>query len=235
MTDLKFRPLAAEEVEVRVATCNERGVSLLLYKDARCDMNLLDEVVGPMNWDCHYDVLGGVLYCTVGIFDDNGSYRSKQDCGTPSNMEPEKGNASDAFKRACFKWGIGRELYTAPFIWVPSELVHITQGKNGKPACYDRFEVTDMKVEDGEITNLRIANSKTGKEVWPRDGQRIEQQDSDINAARKKLKAAIIHWAEVNGMDANGAMNGISKRPDYEQTVEFFERVAQEFEDAANE
>ena len=170
---ITFRPLKAEEVEVRVGTCNEKGASLLLYKDARVDMKLLDEVVGPENWECCYESIDGKLFCTVTIYikrdpDDKwASSISKQDTGTPSNMEAQKGEASDAFKRACFKWGIGRELYSAPFIWVPSDKCSIRKGRNGKPQCYDDFRVTEMEVEDGEIVKLTVANmSRRGLVVY---------------------------------------------------------------------
>ena len=161
---IKFRPLKADEVECRVGTCSEKGGSLLLYKDARCDMALLDETVGPERWDGRYEAIDGKLFCTVGIkCGDEWVY--KQDVGVPSNMESTKGEASDAFKRACFKWGIGRELYTAPFIWVPADKCNITKGKNGKPQCYDDFRVTEMEVSDGEIVKLTIRNMKRRGEV----------------------------------------------------------------------
>ena len=166
---ITFRPLKADEVECRVGTCSERGVSLLLYKDARCDMALLDETVGPENWQCDYDSIDGKLFCTVGIkvmrTENYYEWIYKQDVGVPSNMESTKGEASDAFKRACFKWGIGRELYTAPFIWIPADKCNITKGKNGKPQCYDDFRVTEMEVEDGEIVKLTIRNMKRRGEV----------------------------------------------------------------------
>lgn len=161
---LEFRPLKVEDVEVRVAQVGKKAVGLLLYKDARCDMRMLDEVVGPENWQCEYTEIGGKLFCTVSIMvgkDKDGWERwvSKQDVGVPSNMEATKGEASDAFKRACFKWGIGRELYTAPDIWVErNKCKNIRQGKNGREQCYDKFVVTDMDVDEGRIVNLTICN-----------------------------------------------------------------------------
>lgn len=168
---IEFRPLKAEEVEVRVGTCSEKGCTLLLYKDARVDMALLDEVVGPENWDCAYESVDGKLFCTVGIrCNPDGTYHDwvyKQDTGTPSNMEAQKGEASDAFKRACFKWGIGRELYTAPFIWVPADKCNIKPGRNGKMQCNDKFVVTDMEVMDGQIVKLTVINqSRKGAVVY---------------------------------------------------------------------
>ena len=127
--NFKFRKLRANEIDVRVATVTEKGVSLLLYKDARCDMNILDETVGAMNWQREHQLIGDRLYCTVSIYDENKNiWVSKQDVGTESYAEKEKGQASDSFKRACFNWGIGRELYTAPFIWVQAHDTEIVRG-----------------------------------------------------------------------------------------------------------
>ena len=159
---MMFRPLRAEEIDVRIGTCNENGVSLLLYKDARVDRSILDETVGPENWQCRFYECKGNLFCSVGILvlrsDGASDWAWKDDCGAPSNMEAEKGEASDAFKRACFKWGIGRELYAAPFIWVPADKCNIKQGRNGKPACYDRFRVEKIEIESGRIKKVSIWN-----------------------------------------------------------------------------
>ena len=113
----KFRLLKADEIECRISQISDKGLSILLYKTARTDANMLDEVVGPDNWENDFKVVDGVLYGGIGIFFDNGKEIWKWDAGTESNMEAEKGRASDAFKRAGFKWGIGRELYTAPFYY----------------------------------------------------------------------------------------------------------------------
>ena len=118
---MNFRTLKANEINVRVQSCNynpktERCCAIyLLYKDARCDMNILDESVGVANWQRNHQVIDGNLYCNVGIkFHDEWIW--KQDVGVESNTEAEKGQASDSFKRACFNFGIGRELYTSPLI-----------------------------------------------------------------------------------------------------------------------
>ena len=159
---MKFRNLRADEVEARVSQVTEKGVVLLIYKDARCDMRILDETVGPENWQREHYECKGNLFCRVGInvayenLDDIPIWVWKSDCGTESNTEAQKGEASDSFKRACFNWGIGRELYTAPFIWVPASLVEIKPGKNGKLACYDRFEVTKLEIQGGRIEDLEI-------------------------------------------------------------------------------
>ena len=126
-----FRDLRADEIECRVAQAKENGVSLLLYKDARCDQNILDETVGPMNWQRSH--LRENANCVVSIWDDKKQWWvSKEDTGTESTTEKEKGLASDSFKRACFNWGVGRELYTAPFIWVKADgCAALKQKQNG--------------------------------------------------------------------------------------------------------
>lgn len=160
---LTFRKLTAEEIEVRVARCSATEVELLLYKDARCDMNILDETVGPFRWKRDHKEIKGVLFCTVSIFVPLGvedghiinAWVEKTDCGTVSNMEPQKGEASDSFKRACFNWGIGRELYTAPRI---KTSIAKTVPKNNTYVCYDHFSVEHINIEDGRITELSIIN-----------------------------------------------------------------------------
>lgn len=154
--DLKFRDLKADEIECRVAQVFKTGsgFSLLLYKDARCDMNILDEAVGAMNWQRSHT--RDNANCIVSIWDeDKKVWVSKEDTGTESNTEAEKGLASDSFKRACFNWGIGRELYTAPRIAV----------YDGDPKT-DRFEVDTITIEDKKIVGLSIKNSKTGAIVY---------------------------------------------------------------------
>ena len=166
-----FRPLRSDEVECRIGTVSKqgKGLSLLLYKDARCDARILDETLGPENWQCEFYECKGTLFCKVGVLVDRGEQFAewvwKDDAGSPSDMEAKKGEASDAFKRACFKWGIGRELYTSPFIWVNASDCNLVD-RNGKWQCYDTFSVTGMEVSDGRIVALEVTNDKTKKVVF---------------------------------------------------------------------
>lgn len=231
---IRFPALTAEDIEVRVNQCTEKGVSLLLYKDARCDMRCLDAAVGPEGWSCRYERIGDTLFCDVSIrCGDDGSWVSKSDCGVPSNMESEKGEASDAFKRACFKWGIGRELYTAPRIWVPSDRCSIKQGRNGKPACYDRFYVSDIAVEDGRIAGLEVVNASTGDAVYPCAPRKARKGTAGDPAAdsKRRLWSAIGKWAELHGKTPREVLEGVRKRPDWSEDAGFFDSVAKEFED----
>lgn len=164
-----FRALRADEVECRIGQVSKtgKGLSLLLYKTSRTDMALLDETVGPMDWQVSYEEVKGVLNCTLSLFDEGrGEWVSKQAAGTESNMEAAKGESSDALKRAGFLWGIGRELYTAPFIWVKAQDCNLVKDNKGVYQCYDTFAVDSMEVQDGHITTLSIANEKTHKVVY---------------------------------------------------------------------
>lgn len=154
-----FRPLTKDEIDCRVATCNGNGVTLLLYKDARVDQNILDETFGIFGWQRSHQLIDGNLYCTVSVRNpETGEWIHKQDVGKESNAEKEKGQASDSFKRACFNLGIGRELYTAPFIWIPKELVTIKKDNKGKDTTNDRFSVRSITIEGGKIVQLEIQN-----------------------------------------------------------------------------
>jgi len=156
---MEFRLLKADEIEARISQVSERGVTLLLYKDARCDMNILDETVGPMNWQRSHS--RDNANCTVSIWDESKKiWISKEDTGTESYTEAEKGKASDSFKRACFNWGIGRELYTAPFCFFPASDVVMNSGR-----CNDRFEVVSIMYDSQarKINSVDIVDVKTGK------------------------------------------------------------------------
>ena len=160
MAELTFRDLRADEIDVRIAMVKDKGISLLLYKDARCDMIILDETVGAFNWQRSHS--RDNANCTVSIWDsEKAQWISKEDVGTESNTEAVKGLASDSFKRACFNWGIGRELYTAPFIWVKAENCNLDKGK-----CYDKFSVADITIQDKKIIALSIKNDTTGNIVY---------------------------------------------------------------------
>ena len=162
---LSFRKLHADEIDCRIGQIKKNGLSLLLYKDARCDMNVLDETVGAMNWKREHT--RDNRNCVVSIWDTaKGEWVSKEDTGTESNTEAEKGLASDSFKRACVNWGIGRELYTAPFIWIDNTKCDIKEA-GGKFRCYDKFKVAKLTYKDnGEIDGLAIVNDTTKKIVF---------------------------------------------------------------------
>ncbi len=192
---MKFRKLKPEEIDVRVGTVISsgtwQGVTLLLYKDARVDMDILDETVGSENWQRrHYEVKGN-MYCSVGIKCDS-EWVWKDDCGTESNTEKEKGEASDSFKRACVNWGIGRELYSAPTVMVACELTKDSRGKD-IPKKGTSWYVSQIDYFGNEINVLEICcKSKNANGKWqdavvytyrgkPTDAQREECKELGIN------------------------------------------------------
>lgn len=165
---LKFRALRPDEIDVRVQSISKKGdgAVLLLYKDARVDMALLDEVVGPMRWQREHELINGNLYCKVSIWDsETAQWISKSDVGCESNTEATKGEASDSFKRACFNWGIGRELYTAPFTYVAisENERYESQGKfKAHPSLKFSVKSIDYTEQDGKrtISKLEIVDNK---------------------------------------------------------------------------
>lgn len=176
MNRIEFRSPTAGEIDVRINTINSKGLSLLLYQNARVGMNILDETVGPMNWQRKHELIDGKLFCSVGI---NINYKNpekepyfvwKQDVGVESYTEKEKGQVSDSFKRAVVNWGVCRELYSSPFIWISSEDANIKQGMNGKLQCYDKFIVEQIIYDDSRnIVALSIKNASTNKRVFLMD------------------------------------------------------------------
>lgn len=160
-----FRTLNANEIDCRVQSVTEKGLVLLLYKDARADMIILDETVGAYNWKREHTRDNS--NCIVSIWDEKkNQWISKEDTGTESFTEKEKGLASDSFKRACFNWGIGRELYTSPFIWIKAGDAEI-KPKGQNFTTYDKFEVEKVVCDEHKnIIGLAIINYKTKKRVF---------------------------------------------------------------------
>ena len=198
--DLNFRPLRADELEVRVGSVGKSGASLLLYKDARVDMRLLDEVVGPFNWKREHS--RDNANCTVSIYDDEKKeWVSKEDTGTPSNTEAQKGLASDSFKRACFNWGIGRELYTAPFTWVSCPTKKKDNGYGYELADRNQFsgcKVTEIGYDENRnIVTLVICN-KAGQPIFSTLGDAVPlpKQESD-ESKKQELMDRVYELSEL--------------------------------------
>lgn len=195
MEDIKIRALRADEIECKVAQVTDGKVQLLLYKDARCDKRILDETFGIMGWaDCYSEIKGN-LYCSIMIYDQHtGMWIQKQDCGIESAFgDKEKGEASDAFKRACFNVGIGRELYTKIPIWINTETVSNQKGdkttykqKNSYQSWFVSYIETDNEKE--KIKYIEISDYKTKKVVfkWGTKGQ-IKAENSQNNITNTQI------------------------------------------------
>ena len=163
---MNIRTLRADEIECRVQQVKGNGCVLLLYKDARCDMRILDEVFGVDGWEREHQVVNGNLYCTVRIWSEKrNQWISKQDVGTESNTEKQKGEASDSFKRACFNIGIGRELYSAPFTWITLNKEEVSE-KNGKHALNYKvkFSVKEIEYDEHREISKLVIIDQDGKE-----------------------------------------------------------------------
>lgn len=233
--ELQFRTLKASEIDVRVAQVKENGLSLLLYKDARCDMNLLDEVVGPCNWQKSYS--RDNKNCTVSIWDpEKNQWVSKEDTGTESLTEKEKGVASDSFKRACFNWGIGRELYTAPFIWVTNAGI-FSVTVNGKTIykSNDRFRVKEIEYDENRnISKLVIENLTNHKQAYPSTSKEPstpkEKNDTNpttpgLSEAQLKRMYAIAHSKNADAASVNKTIFTKYKKTPEQMTKEEYDFI----------
>lgn len=190
------RTLRADEIECRVATVSEKGCSLLLYKTARVDRAILTEIYGD-RWQNDFKLIDGKMYGGIAIYDaELKEWLWRWDCGVESNTEQEKGQASDAFKRAGFKWGIGVELYTAPFIFanVPT-VFNKSKNKWELENKFEKFDVKSITYKDGVIDNLEIINSK--KETVYKKGQSIKQPEHKKPIQQEKSIAEEL-FPEVN-------------------------------------
>ena len=192
---MEFRPLKAEEIDCRISQIEKTWCTILLYKDARCDMNILDETVGPLNWKRGH--LRDNANCIVSIYDkDKKEWVSKEDTGTESFSEAEKGLASDSFKRACVNWGIGRELYTAPSIFILPNKTMIKKGKDGeffeykegKYTTKTKFYVEYIDYDDQKnIKDLIIRDNKNNV----RFAELTKETEKRLNKLRLQFKKLI--------------------------------------------
>ena len=188
---MKIRTLRPSEIECRVQQVKNNGCVLLLYKDARCDMRILDEVFGIDGWEREHQVVNGNLYCTVRIWSEKRQqWISKQDVGTESNTEKQKGEASDSFKRACFNIGIGRELYSAPFVWINLDKSEVQEENRRYKLDYKvKFEIKEIEYnEDREISKLVIID-QNGKERFRLNPSNTKNKMDDYIALKDNAKS----------------------------------------------
>lgn len=213
MKDIKIPLLEPADIECRISTVTPKGGSFLLYKDARCDMRILDQVFGIYGWQRKNELIDGQLFCTVSIQNPGTEeWVSKQDVGTESYTEKEKGRSSDAFKRACFNIGIGRELYTSPFIWVNWQGDEYNNGKprvnlSVKSISYnDRREIESLVIVD---KSGKIRYSLGGYKQAPQPKPKPVQTDDDLSLAFQEIKESKILsdltgvFARWSGLQAN--------------------------------
>ena len=192
-----FRLLRAYEIEVKVKQVTEKGAVALLYKTARTDMDLLDETFGEDKWECDYKEIKGNLYCGIGVIQMNRAVIWKWDCGVESREDGEgnekKGEASDAFKRAGTKWGIGRELYTSPFIFlnVPTEAVGKAYKLKDK---YQTFDVAEIGYDENRRINRLVIKDNKGKTVFTYG---VKQADKPEQETPATILSGCAEWDEA--------------------------------------
>lgn len=191
MTNRLFRLLTPQDVEVRMNNAKNGYADLLVYKNARTDMDILDETFDVMGWQCSYSEVNGVVYCTISVYDaEKKMWISKTDCGAETQVEAEKGQASDAFKRAAFRFGIGRALYSCPKIRVQlydgegywtkfkvDTLEYDTDDKCSKLVITDAIGRVRFSWEKGEtITRTFNVQQPQPRQTTPQPTNRISKE-----------------------------------------------------------
>ena len=231
---IEIRTLRADEIECRVQQVKQNGCVLLLYKDARCDMRILDEVFGVLGWEREHQVIDGNLYCTVRVWDEeHNRWVSKQDVGTESMTEKQKGQASDSFKRACFNLGIGRELYSAPFIWITLNPDEIKQDGNKFRLNFGvEFHVKEIDYsENREINKLVIVDKKGNIRFYMESENQSKQQNthtenkSSSNTSTQDYK---VTEKQLSRMFAIAYKKGITAEKVKEQVLKKFNKDVKE-------
>ena len=226
MKNTEIRLLRADEIECRVGTINERGLSLLLYKDARVDQKILDEAFGMYGWERTHQSIEGNLYCTVRIWDSEKSqWIEKQDVGTTSYTEKEKGQASDAFKRACVNVGIGRELYTAPFIWIPSSKANI-QKRDNRYTTSERFQVREISYHEmREIAAITIVNDRGVVVYEYQEKKNSSKNQNTTNRITELQKKELENELKRTGVDIEKVLRRYELKKLDEMTPDIYERA----------
>jgi hypothetical protein len=192
----QFRNLRADEIDVRINQIASNYCTMLLYKDARCDMNILDETVGAYNWKREHT--RDNANCIVSIYDNQREmWISKEDTGTESFSEAEKGLASDSFKRACVNWGIGRELYSSPSIITFPRKDMIPKGKDSEffenekgkitTKTYFWVEIIDYD-ENDNIKDLIIRDNKNNIRFC----QLSKEKEKELSKLTDTMKKMIV-------------------------------------------
>ena len=191
----RFRTLKPDEIEVKVKQVGEKGVVALLYKTARVDYELLDEMYGVNGWQCDYEEIKGNLFCTISVWDDKRGWVRKQNCGIESRADGEgnekKGEASDALKRAGFVVGIGRELYSSPFTFIKSDVCPTVKNEKGQWVLKDRFtrfDVAEIGYDENRKVNRLVIVDNKGKTVFTFGNK--QEAPKPRNTAKKPEKTA---------------------------------------------
>lgn len=222
----EIRKLKPDEISVKVKQITEKGCLLILYKTARVDAQILDETFGAVGWVNDFKEIKGNLFCGIGIKQEDGSFLWRWDCGVESATEAEKGEASDAFKRAGFKWGIGKELYSSPFIWANVETAKDAKGGYALKDMFMKFKVASIAYQGDKISSLTIVNNK-GETVYPaskkpnpapQEKTPVSQQQTPPPPPQKKtLEERIAAFREYLETATLEGMNGDSYKKTFKE------------------
>lgn len=200
----RFRNLRADEIMVRPTDTKYKGSALLLlYKDARVDMQILDETVGQENWQKKFYEVKGNLYCSVGIKIGD-EWIWKDDCGMEGNTDPAKSEASDAFKRACFNWGIGRELYSTPKIRIKCpDSYYFNNDKMNMT-----FQVSDIQFDNNKQCISLVVADRFGNVVYDwHIGQKTITPQPEVQMIQPKQQNSGFQLQKRNNpTDQNGRL-----------------------------
>lgn len=215
---MEFRVLRNNEIQVRPTDTKYKGkATLLLYQDARCAMDILDETVGSENWQKEYYEVKGNVYCKIGILTENG-WVWKADCGTESNVDAEKGEASDAFKRAAVCWGIGRELYSTPKIRVDCQDSYYYNDKMTMT-----FTVKEIVWGENKELKSLIILDKFGNEVYNySEGNEAKPKEAPTRSNLEILKSYCGALKNQDGVDQDDLLRFYRW---YENKVNGYDRV----------
>lgn len=214
------RPLDISDVDFRVQSINNGGyATILAYKDARVDMKRLDEVAGPARWKKDYNVINNQLFCGVSILDmETAQWVTKWDVGTESFTEAEKGQASDAFKRACFNWGIGRELYDYPMISIKLNSDEWSKD-SGRPKQTYKLKIRDWRwhseFTDGKLTFLAAKDEKGA--VRYKFGTLKSQEPKGGSESDANVKGLLKKKSDESVLDSVEKVGGVVILPDAEK------------------
>lgn len=186
-----FPLLKADQIECKVKQATARGAALLLYKTARTDYDILDQTVGAYNWQARYEEIKGNLYCTIAIRDPKTEqWISKSNCGIESRDDGEgnekKGEASDAMKRAGVTWGIGRELYTSPFIIAAVDVEPDGANRYRLKDKYERFDVASIEYDDQRRISALTITGKYGRVVYTYPERAGDTKKTDSSQTAQK-------------------------------------------------
>lgn len=212
--------LTTDDIEVKIKQCTKAGAVALLYKTARVDYRILDEVFGPLGWQVEYTEIKNNLYCTISLWDEeNKQWVKKTNCGIESREDGEgnekKGEASDAAKRAGTVVGIGAELYSSPYIFMN---VATEEDKNNKYKLkdpYAKYVVTKIAYNESTrvITSLEICNEKTGVVVFswdmPKSGARAKKMKKTVEG----VESAGTPAPQANSQPAAESVSNEPKMP----------------------